>query len=106
MRVLYLTGNPYRVGSSGPLEGWLRCLPKKGLEPVLVLRQTGPFLQWAAEQGIPTYEVPLHFPNKLWPWKFLTSLVRLRSIVRRHKIELIHSNEQEMYPISQHLSRW
>jgi glycosyltransferase involved in cell wall biosynthesis len=106
MRVLYLTGNPYRVGSTAPLEGWLRHLPAKGLEPVLVSRQAGPFQKWAAEQGIPTYEIPLPLPNKLWPWQLLTSLLRLRRVVKRHRIDVIHCNEQEMYPISQYLSRW
>jgi glycosyltransferase involved in cell wall biosynthesis len=106
VRVLYLTQNPYRVGSTAPLEGWLRYLPERGLQPVLVSNKAGQFHEWAVEQGIPSYEVSLPNPNKLSPWRFLASLIRLRRLVKRHKIELIHSNEQDVYPISQYLSRW
>src|SRR5262249_16118483 len=44
-------------------------------------------------------------PSKLWPWRFLSSLWRLRRLVRRHAIELIHCNEQDIYPIGKYLGR-
>src|SRR5262245_1578256 len=106
MRVLYLTQNPYRVGSIVPLEGWLASLPDRGLQPVLVSNQLGPFHEWAVSRGVPSYQVALPMPNKLWPWKFFASLARLRRIVKRHRIELIHCNEQDIYPIGQYLGKW
>src|SRR5262245_16733770 len=105
MKVLYLTMNPNRASTTVPTEGWFRLLPKRGLEPVLVSSQVGPFHKWAAGEGIPAYQIPLPFPDKYRPWQFVKSLWQLRRVVRRHQIELIHCNEQDIYPIGGWLAR-
>lgn len=106
MRVLYLTMNPNRASSTVPTEGWFRFLRPRGLDPVLVSHRVGAFHAWAVEQGIPAYQVPLPVPSKLNPWPFFRSLWRLRRLVRRHRVQLIHCNEQEdIYPIGQYLGR-
>jgi glycosyltransferase involved in cell wall biosynthesis len=105
MRVLYLTMNPNRESTTVPTEGWFRILKQKGLEPVLVSSKTGAFQAWAREQGIPCYEVPLPFPDRRRPSRFLTSLARIAWIARRHRIQLVHCNEQEIYPIAQYAAR-
>jgi glycosyltransferase involved in cell wall biosynthesis len=106
MRVLYLTNSPYyRLSTTAPTEGWFRALRPRGLEPVLVVPSVGAFHAWAREQGIPCYAVRLPFPSKLRPWPFLRALWQLRRIVRKHGIQLIHCNEQEIYPMGQYLGR-
>lgn len=105
MRVLYLTMNPNRGSTTVPTEGWFRFLPPRGLEPVLVSHQAGAFHAWAVEQGIPAYQVPLPFPSKVRAWPFVSALATLWRLVRRHGIELIHCNEQNVYPIGQYLAR-
>jgi glycosyltransferase involved in cell wall biosynthesis len=105
MRVLYLTQNPNRVSTNMPTEGWFRLLPAKGLEPVLVSNRSGGFQVWAHEQGIPAYEVPLPFPDKRRPFPFARALASVLRIARRHRIELVHSNEQDVYPIAQYVAR-
>jgi glycosyltransferase involved in cell wall biosynthesis len=105
MRVLYLTMNPNRQSTTVPTEGWFRLLRPKGLEPVLISSQTGAFQQWAAEQGIPCYHVPLPFPNLRWPFPFLRSLVRVVRIARAQRIQLVHCNEHDIYPIGQYVAR-
>jgi len=105
MRILYLTLNPNRTSTTVPLEGWLRLLPGKGLQPVLASDRLGALHEWAVEQGIPSYHIPLPFPRKFWPWKFLRSLWQLRRLVSRYQVELIHCNEQDIYPIGQYLGR-
>lgn len=105
MRVLYLTINPNRVSTTVPTEGWFRLLRDEGLEPVLVSHEIGAFHAWAGEQGIPAYHVPLPLPSKWRPLPFLSALWKLRRIVRRHRIELIHCNEQNCYPIGSYLAR-
>src|SRR5205823_5811087 len=45
------------------------------------------------------------FPSKWSPWRFAAALVRLYVIVRRHRIELIHCNEEDTYPIGGHLGQ-
>lgn len=106
MNVLYLTMNPNRASTTVPTEGWFRLLPARGLRPVLVSEEVGTFHKWAVEQGIPAYSVPLPHPSKTSPLRFLRSLWSLRRIVRRHQIELIHCNEQDVYPIGRHLARF
>ena len=105
LRVLYLTMNPNRASTTVPTEGWFRLLPPKGLEPVLVSRTSAGFQAWVAAQGIPTYEDPLPFPDARRPAAFLRSLWALRRIIREHRIQLIHCNEQDVYPIGQYAGR-
>src|SRR5260370_29168129 len=105
MRVLYLTINPNRASTTVPTEGWFRVLQQRGLSPVLVSHEVGAFHAWALGQGIPAYQVPLHFPSKLRPWGFLRSLWRLRTLVQRHGVQIIHCNEHYAYPIGQYLGR-
>ncbi|MBS1817568.1 MAG: glycosyltransferase family 4 protein [Acidobacteria bacterium] len=105
MRVLYLTMNPNRESTTVPTEGWFRLLRGRGLEPILVSSRSGAFQAWAREQGIPSYEVPLPFPNRARPWTFLKSLARVVAIGRRHGVQLVHCNEHDIYPIGQYAAR-
>jgi len=105
MRVLYLTMNPNRESTTVPTEGWFRILRSMGLEPVLASSRMGAFQQWAAEQGIPSYSVPLPFPDRRRPLPFVSSLAKLWRISRRHRVELVHCNEHDIYPIGQYLAR-
>lgn len=105
MRVLYLTMNPNRQSTTVPTEGWFRLLRPRGLEPVLVSNQSGAFQAWTQGEGIPSYEVVLPFPNRLRPWTFLRSLARLVRIGRKHRVELVHCNEHDVYPIGQYAAR-
>lgn len=105
MRVLYLNNSSNRSSTLVPTEGWFRYLRPKGLEPVFVSPQLGPFHSWARDEGVATYELPLPFPNKWLPLPFLSSLWRLRRLVKRHKIQLIHCNVQGVYPIGAYLGR-
>jgi glycosyltransferase involved in cell wall biosynthesis len=97
--------NPNRASTTVPTEGWLRFLRPAGLEPVLVSHEIGAFHTWAVEQGFPALHVPLPFPDKWRPLSFVRSLWRLQQVVRRHRIQLIHCNEQNIYPIGSYLSR-
>jgi glycosyltransferase involved in cell wall biosynthesis len=105
LNVLYLTMNPNRMSTTVPTEGWFHLLAERGLSPVLVSRERGDFDAWAREQGIPTYQNPLPFPDKRRPWRFARAIWQLRQIVTRHEIDLIHCNEHEIYPAGQYLAR-
>lgn len=105
MRVLYLTMNPNRASTTTPTEGWFRELRAKGLEPVLASNEIGSFHAWAAAQHIPSLHVPMPLPTNFSKSALLKSLWRLRSLVKRHRIEAVHSNEQDVYPVAQYLAR-
>jgi glycosyltransferase involved in cell wall biosynthesis len=105
MNVMYLTMNPNRVSTTVPTEGWLRLLPGRGLTPVLVSRECGDLHKWAVERSISAYQNDLPYPNKYFPLKFLQSLLKLRRIAIQHKVEIVHCNEQDIYPMGQYLGR-
>ena len=105
INVLYLTMNPNRESTTVPTEGWFRLLRDRGLRPVLISSRSGAFQQWAKGEGIPTYEMPLPFPDKRRPLQFLMSVARAWWIGRRHRVELVHCNEHDIYPIGQYIAR-
>ena len=105
MNVLYLTMNPNRQSTTKPTEAWMRCLGKKGLQPVLVSRTLGDFDQWAIAEKIPSYQDALPIPSRCWPLPTIRSLRRLKRIVKQHGIQIIHCNEQNIYPIGSLLGR-
>jgi glycosyltransferase involved in cell wall biosynthesis len=105
MRVLYLTMNPNRQSTTVPTEGWFRELRPRGLEPVLVSNECGAFHAWAVEQGVPAFHVPMPLPNGFSFSTLVVPLLKLRRLVKRYRIQLIHSNEQDLYPVAQYLGR-
>jgi len=105
LRVLYLTLNPNRTSTLRPVEGWFGALRPRGLQPVMAFDRLGTFHEWAVAEQIPSYHVPLPHPNKWNPWPLFRSLWRLRRLVRRHQVQLIHCNEHDVYPIGQYLAR-
>jgi glycosyltransferase involved in cell wall biosynthesis len=106
MRVLYLTNNTTGVSTNATLQGWLQLLRTRGLDPVVVTHDVdGPLITWLREKCIPAYRLPMPRPEKRWPFPFLRCLWRLRRIVRRHRCQLIHCNEHDIYPIAQPLAR-
>jgi glycosyltransferase involved in cell wall biosynthesis len=104
-RVLYLTMNPNRASTTVPTEGWLRLLPSHGLDPVVVSRTDGGFQAWVRAQGIPTYQNDMPFPNRRNPLPFLRSVWALCRVIRRHRIQIVHCNEQDIYPAGQYAAR-
>lgn len=105
VNVVYLTANPNRASSNVPTEGWFRLLPQRGLRPVLVSDSDGEFCRWTRSQQIPTHVTPLSFPDKRRPWRYAAMLWKLRQIVRRSGIQLIHAIEQNVYPVAADLAR-
>lgn len=105
MRVLYLTMNPNRASTTVPTEGWFRELRPKGLEPVLASNEIGAFHELALAQGIPAYHVPMPLPRTFSFPRLGVALWKLRGLVRRHGIQLIHCNEHDVYPVGQYLRK-
>src|SRR6476646_93968 len=97
MRVLYLTMNPNRASTTVPTEGWFRELRPLGLEPVLVSNEVGAFHQWTAAQGLSAFHLPMPLPAQFSLTSLALPLWRLRRLVKRFHIQLIHSNEQDLY---------
>ena len=105
MRVLYLTNNAGRASTTVATAGWVESLQPQGLSPVLVSPILGEFADFLRSRDVACYQQDLPLPDKWRPLPFMLALWRLRSIVRKHRIELIHCNEHDVYPIGQYLSR-
>ncbi len=97
MRVLYVTSNSSLRSTTSSLNAILRLLRPRGLEPVVVFREPGPWQQELARDGVPTYFDPLRFPEKSRPLRSLRDVWRMARLVRRERVDLIHCNEHEHY---------
>jgi glycosyltransferase involved in cell wall biosynthesis len=105
VNVLYLTNNAGRASTTVATRGWLEQLMPRGLQPVVVSPVGGEFQEWVEREGGAFYRLDLPFPSKTAPWAFLRSIWTLRRIVARHRIAVIHCNEQDVYPIGGWLAR-
>ncbi len=105
MNVLFLTDNAGRASTTVATRGWFEQLIPQGLRPVLASPVQGEFHEWAIASHVPSYRMELPFPDKRKPWAFASALWKLRRLVKKHRIQLIHCNEQNIYPIGRYLSR-
>jgi len=105
INVLYLTNNAGRASTTVATRGWLQNLMPRGLHPVVVSPVAGEFQEWVESEGGAFYRLELPFPSKTRLWPFARSLWTLRRIVSRHRIDVIHCNEQDVYPIAGWLAR-
>ena len=104
-RVLYLTMNPNRASTTIPTEGCISNLPPRGLKPVLVTSAKGAFSEWFQKQGYPFQILCLTAPTWIGSWAGYRAFLRLCRIVKKHRIQLIHCNEQNVYPMGAYLSK-
>src|SRR5262245_27052300 len=106
MRVLYVTNNPHLRSTSTIINVMLRQLTERGLVPVLVFREAGPWQAELATRGYHCHFDPLRVPDKFHPLRSLRDIARLVRLVRRERIDLIHCNELDHYPLLRHVARW
>jgi glycosyltransferase involved in cell wall biosynthesis len=77
----------------------------RGLFPVLVSPIGGEFQEWVETKGGRFYRSALPFPSARDAAQFLTSFARILWFARKHRVHLVHCNEQEIYPIGQYVAR-
>lgn len=97
--------NSNRASTTIPTEGWVSHLAPQGLKPVVATSTRGEFSKWVVAQGFPCYPLSLTAPalngSRIDYWSFL----QLCWIVKKHRIQLIHCNEQNVYPMGAYLSK-
>src|SRR5262249_51412891 len=106
MRILYVTANSFLRSTTSSLNAILEQLRPRGLQPVMLFRERGPWQEHLAGEGIACYFNPLLMPDRWQPLRSLGHLYRLVRLVRRERIDLIHCNEHEHYPLLRHVGRW
>jgi glycosyltransferase involved in cell wall biosynthesis len=106
VRILYVTANPFLRSTTSSLNAILEELRPRGLEPVMLFREPGPWQEALAAAGVPCYFDPLLVPGTDRPVGSLRDIWRLTRLVRRERVELIHCNEHEHYPLVRQVARW
>lgn len=79
MRLAYLS-----IGRHIHTERWLTYFARKGYEVHLLTVQPG------AIEGVTVHDITSHFGPK--PWRYLTSLIKVRAILGRLKPDLLHTH--------------
>ena len=106
MRILYVTANPFLRSTTSSLNAILEQLRPRGLQPVMLFQEPGPWQQQLAAEGVPCYFDPLRVPDKLRPLRTFRDIYRLVRLLRRERIDLIHCNEHEHYLALRLAARW
>jgi glycosyltransferase involved in cell wall biosynthesis len=106
MNILYVTHNSWLRSTTSSLNAIVRHLADRGLRPVMLFRQQGPWQRELEADGVPCYFDSLAYPEKARPIGSAAHLLRLIQMVKRHGIDLIHCNEHETYPLLRHVARW
>ena len=93
MRVAYITLAPFISGAERALQLIVTQAPTHGLEPVVLCPPGSPFHEWCETHGVPHEAVVLAERDKRHPIRWFTSVARVARALRRHRVELVHSNQ-------------
>src|SRR5689334_20155202 len=98
MNVLYLTDNPTLGGTIRILQSWLLLGRAEGVIGYVVTPPGSKFLSWLREHDVPHTTSPMAWPSRRWPLPALWQAWKLTRWARRHRIDVIHCNEHNVYP--------
>jgi glycosyltransferase involved in cell wall biosynthesis len=100
MRVLLATNSRDRGSTSRTLESWVRLLPAYGVQPTVTIGGDGPLLAAMRASGVDVHVHPIRvFFEARRPLPFLWEMARLVWRFRTKRIQLVHVNEHEHYPV-------
>jgi len=100
MRVLLCTNSRDRGSTSRTLEAWTRLLPGRGVTPLVSVGGDGPLLTALQQSGIPVFQHPIRvYFNATRPVPFFKEIARLVWRIRRSRVQLVHLNEHDHYPV-------
>lgn len=98
IRVAFTSLAPFISGAERSLQVTLRHLPSAEVVPILIGPTSSKLAPWCKQNGITFLSCPLPFRDKWHPLRWWHSLRRMRSLLREHRIDLIHSNQMWSYP--------
>jgi glycosyltransferase involved in cell wall biosynthesis len=82
------------------MEGWIRLLPAYGIQPTVAVGGDGPLLTALRAASVDVHVHPIRvFFYARQPVPFLREVARLVWRMRRSRIQLVHVNEHEHYPV-------
>jgi glycosyltransferase involved in cell wall biosynthesis len=100
MRLLLATNSKDRGSTSRTMESWIRLLPGRGVQPTVTVGGDGPLLTALRASRVDVHVHPIRvFFDARRPLPFLSQMARLVWRLRSKRIELVHVNEHEHYPV-------
>lgn len=106
MRVLFLTDNVTLGGTIRILQSWLILSQQEDIHGYVVTPPGSDFLRWLEAHEIPHATNRMSWPDRLRPLPSLWDAWRLARWARKHRIDIIHCNEHNVYPFARLLRRF
>src|SRR5262245_57112695 len=106
MRPLFLTNTPILGGTARILQYWLQLGKQNDLTGRIVTRADSRFAEWGKSHEIDTLIDPMPWPERLKPWHGAWHAFRVANWGRRVGVDVIHSNEHNVYPFASLLKRF
>lgn len=98
INVAYVAVAPFISGSERCLQLILTHCHSSGINPILITPDSSPMKQWAIDNNIVHYSCDLSPFNLKTFWRWLLVQSKLYKILKKHKIDVIHSNQIWSYP--------
>lgn len=98
MRVAYISQAPQISGAERSLQTMLLSMRDVGVSPLLVCPPGDKMIPWCEKHSIPLETSDLYYRDKWHPFRWLSAVRRLRSLLKARRIDVIHSNQMWSYP--------
>lgn len=105
MRILYITNNPSLRSTTCVLDAIFKYRDRFGIRPTIVFPERGEWEESLRKEGVPCYVREQRIPETKKPVAFLRDLWFWARIIKKEKIDLIHVNEHDVYPVIKHVAR-
>jgi glycosyltransferase involved in cell wall biosynthesis len=92
--VLYINEVSWVGGAEGAMLDLVSNLGASRFRPVAVCPSEGEFPRLLRAREIPTYIVPFYGLRARNPFRYLETIARLCALARKHRVRLIHVNQQ------------
>ncbi|SFD90715.1 Glycosyltransferase involved in cell wall bisynthesis [Marinobacter sp. DSM 26671] len=106
MRIAYVALAPFISGSERSLQTILSHCELVNIHPIVIAHLGSPLADWATKRGIENYTCDLTVTGISQPLKWVRTNWQLFKILRRHKIQIIHSNQLWSYPAVASIAKW
>ena len=105
MNVLYVTLNSSLRSTTCVIDAVVKQMRPNGLKPFFVFKDKGPWANVLQKNGICCYYKDFIVPSKSRPIEFMTNFVFWFRLIKKHKIDILHMNEHDYYPMVKHAAK-
>jgi glycosyltransferase involved in cell wall biosynthesis len=93
VKVAYVSFAPFISGAERSLQVMIESAPSVGIEPLLLCPPGATLIPWCEANGIRYVAVPLPDRDKRHPFRWFSSVVRVARVLRRERVDVVHSNQ-------------